>query len=295
MSDGVEPCEEELGETAGEDAGDAGEGGLQEAAGEGAELGTAADDEAAEHLPYPGRVAAAGLVLLDAGHGPAEGSRIVGIVEGSLRHLPGRGEAGVEIPRLDETYPDTEAPDLDRKGLTVPFYRELRGGVEPLIGHRDHSCDGADIDDAAAALPPHVREDGRADAGHAHEIGLHLPAPLLLGGQLEGAADTRAGIVHQHVDASLCGDDFPYCLINRRRDRDVQAQHTHPVVTCPFLYRAARTVNGMTSSREHSGRGTAESGSGSCYQYYLPGLHPETRIRGQTLSRTAGQVPPISG
>ena len=114
LSDGVEPCEKELGETAGEDAGDAGEGGLQEAAGEGAELGTAAGDEAAQHLAYPGRVTAAGLVLLDTGHGPAEGSRIVGVIEGSLRHLSGRGEAGAEIPRFYKAYPDAEAPDLDR-------------------------------------------------------------------------------------------------------------------------------------------------------------------------------------
>ena len=226
-------------------------------------------------------------------HGPSEGFGVIRIGECRLRHFPGRGKAGTEVPGFYETDPDTETPHFHCKGLAVPLDCELRGGIEPLVGNCNHPGYGTDVDNAPAALPSHVRENGRADTGHTHEIGFHLPAPLLFGSQFERAPDSGTGIVHQHVDASLGSYDFSYRLLNGRRDSDIEAQHPHPVVTCPFLYRAAGTIDDMTGGREHSGRGPAESGSGSRYQYYLCG--PHLRNRGRTLPRTAAQAPPTSG
>ncbi len=146
---------------------------------------------------------AAVLLLLDDGEGTLEDGAVVGVAQRGLAVAAAAREARGEVARLHQAHPYAEAPYLGRQGLTETLDGEFRGRVEPLVRQPHHTAYRAEVDNLAAARLAHVRQHGLAHIDAAHEVGSHLEVDFLLGGQLQGAADAHAGVVHQHIDATF--------------------------------------------------------------------------------------------
>ena len=145
---------------------------------------------------------AAVFFFLDDGQRAAEEGAVVGVVEGGLAVAAAGGEAGGEVAGFDHGDGDAEAADLGAEGLGEALDGELGGGIEALPREAHDATDGAEVDDLATARLSHVGQHGLAEVDTAHEVGAHLEVYLLGGGELEGTADTHAGIVDEDVDAA---------------------------------------------------------------------------------------------
>ena len=148
------------------------------------------------------RLETGALVFLEAADGLAQGR----IGRGRfVRHLLDAGgrEAGREIARFDEDDLDAVAPHFNLQGFAKTFDRELAGRIEALERQAHHAADGAEAEDLSPTLPAHGGKHGLGKAHLAHEIRIHLQLDIVFRREFHRTADTHAGIVDQHVDASF--------------------------------------------------------------------------------------------
>ena len=110
----------------------------------------------------------------------------------------------------------------------------------------DKAADGGGIDDSAAPLLPHHRQNilgGQKDAGG---IDLHHLHPLVLHHFLDGLADVDAGVVHHHVDVALLPQHLPDGGIHQLLTGDVRHQMVQTLYAlrpaAQLIYRIARRL-----------------------------------------------------
>ena len=118
-----------------------------------------------------------------------------------------RDHRGLHQPGQDRVHAHALARILDRGGAGEMQQRGLRGVVGRIgnAGPAD-AGDRRDVDDRAAALNHHQRNDVLHGEEHALEIHRHDAVPLLLG-QFDHAADlSDADIVVEHVDVAEVRD-----------------------------------------------------------------------------------------
>jgi hypothetical protein len=106
-----------------------------------------------------------------------------------------------------------------------PFQRErlghhvdasFAGAIHGGVGQTDESALRADIDDAAAAAGRRHRAGDRlAHEEYAAQVDRHHFVPVGLGDIEGGASESEAGVVDEHVDPTMRGDDGRYSLVDR--------------------------------------------------------------------------------
>jgi hypothetical protein len=96
---------------------------------------------------------------------------------------------------------DPEAGDLVAQRLRQTLERELRRAIGAEAGRRGLAADARHLHDGAAALTPHMGEDGTRQRGGREEVELEQEPELLVGGLLDRSHLRATGVVDEHVDA----------------------------------------------------------------------------------------------
>src|SRR5262245_47790874 len=89
-----------------------------------------------------------------------------------------RGTRPADAPRRDAIHRDTAAAELDRKGFGEPDEARFRSrDMGPSVG-AGVASEAADVDNGAAALSKHARNDGAAHQERAVEHHRHDKTPV---------------------------------------------------------------------------------------------------------------------
>lgn len=126
---------------------------------------------------------------------------------------------------LDQHDADAKLPRLEAERLAHALDGEFAGAVEPAERRAEETRERADVDDVAAALAPHRRQHGAAEAEHAEEIRLELRLRLGDGRVLHRAYDRPASIVDERVDASRASEHRRDTKLDRAVIVDVERDH----------------------------------------------------------------------
>ena len=129
--------------------------------------------------------------------------------------------------------------------------------------------DGRDVDDTAAPLLPHGRNDQLAQAGKAEHIDFQLPAGLLQRHILDGAEIAVTGIVHEGVDAAFRFQDGPDARLQGGFVRHVHPQRDHAERLERFhpLHAPGRRVHAVPLPRKRLSGIEPDAAAGACNQY----------------------------
>jgi hypothetical protein len=79
----------------------------------------------------------------------------------------------------------------------------FRGAVEAKSRHGDDTVGRGDVDDGATPAAAHGRERGSDDVDEAEDVGLEHRADILVLALLDRGRIADAGIVHEHIDATM--------------------------------------------------------------------------------------------
>src|SRR5204863_2293094 len=106
-----------------------------------------------------------------------------------------RVELRLRVRGLDDGDPDTPRAQLVVERFRIALDRVLRRRVERPVRHRQEPKYGADVDDATAPLPAHVRHDGASHPDESEEVRLEDRSSLLDRALFRPAgSDTEAGV-----------------------------------------------------------------------------------------------------
>ena len=181
--------------------------------------------------------------------------------------LDARGrEAGGKVAGLDQDHLDAESPHFDLQRLAEALDGKLARRIETLERKTHHAPDRTEAQDLATPLPPHRRQHGLREAHLAHEIRVHLQLHVRLRRELHRTADAHAGIVDQHVDASLRRKHRLHSSLHRRRIAHIRMQ----IVYARKLFHlpSDRSVYRMTVSVQLPCHREPEARRNACYQNY---------------------------
>lgn len=126
-----------------------------------------------------------------------------GSVVVDLGRLGGRagGEVGAHRAGLDDRRAHAEVRDLFVQRFAEALDGELGGGVGALAGENGRDAfERGDLHDVAGALAAQLRQCRPGHVEHAEDVGLELPAQLVVGDLLERAEQAIAGVVDHDVD-----------------------------------------------------------------------------------------------
>ena len=176
---------------------------------------------------------------------------------------------------LDENHFDAEIAHLHPQASAESYDGIFRcvvpvaAGFAEVAGHRRH------VDDASAALLPHIWKHELGEAREAEDIYVELPAGLLLGHRLERAEVAVARIVDQNVDAPLLRDYPPdtllhgglvgYVHIEQSGARVLERRHP--------LKASRRGINLMPCGEQPESRAHTDAGGGTGYKNDFMGFH----------------------
>ncbi|GAC1535870.1 MAG: hypothetical protein NVS3B12_18300 [Acidimicrobiales bacterium] len=108
---------------------------------------------------------------------------------------------------------DPEGSDLLGERLGKSFESPLAGVVDARVEERSDAADARDLEEVAASLLAHDRQNGLCAPEGTEHIDLELVPHLLLARFLDATGQAVAGVVDEHVDSALEGGRF---LDNRR-------------------------------------------------------------------------------
>ena len=224
--------------------------------------------DVAAHL---GGIHAGLLVMLHPLHAAADAALIDLIAVDDL--LSGGGEAGSDIPRHDGAHGDAEGPQLVGQGHGIGVDGGLSGAVIRLEGDGHWGGHTADVDDAAPSLLPQDGDHAAVHPHHAEKQGVEQPLGLLGVGELDGAGDTEARVVHHQVDAAL----RRHHLIHGGAQRLLPGDVRHDVGDVRHAFRpAAQLIDGPAALPQGQRRGAADPGgaSGDDSDFFIHGASP---------------------
>src|SRR3954471_7732369 len=114
----------------------------------------------------------------------------------------------VDDPRAQRGDVDAARCELGVERLAHPDYAELRRAVRrhPRGGHQPEPRGGVD-DVRAATLAQHARDEGRDAVGHAEQVDVDDPPPVVDRGVLDVARVPDARVVVQDVDGAVLVED----------------------------------------------------------------------------------------
>ncbi|GAA3048913.1 hypothetical protein GCM10020000_31660 [Streptomyces olivoverticillatus] len=151
-------------------------------------------------------------------------------IEGTgLLQRPTTGEPGPEGSGLHDQRLDTEPGDLLGERLGQPLQGELGCRIGPDARERHPPAHAAHLHDGPGLAVAHVRQHGPRERGRSEEVQLHQVAQLGIGRLLDGADETTARVVHQHVDPAEPLDDLVHDGSDTRRIGDVQGDRHQTV------------------------------------------------------------------
>jgi hypothetical protein len=116
-------------------------------------------------------------------------------------------EGGPHSPRNDRRHADAGRPPLDMEGMAQAQESPLAGvictGVRPgpLRGGR------SDVDDLAAALPPHLRKRQPGEQERPAQVHVQNAVPVRDADLLDGQRQVDARIVDQDVETTVAFHD----------------------------------------------------------------------------------------
>src|SRR5438477_4180953 len=105
---------------------------------------------------------------------------------------------------IDYLKADAIRTQLLDKRYQIAFDRVLVCGIEHHVRRRQETEHRADVDDATAALMPHVRNDSARHPDDSEEVRIE-DCPRLFDRALfrSGGGDAESRVVHEQVDAAL--------------------------------------------------------------------------------------------
>ena len=174
--------------------------------------------------------------------------------------MPGGVEAGLDIAGHHGADGDAEGPQLvgQRHGIGVDG--GLSGAVVRLKGNGHGSGHAADVDDAAVTLLPHEGDHAAVHPHHAEKQGVKQPLSLLRVGELDGAGDAEARVVHHQIKAALHRQHLLHGGLKRFFLGDIR----HDVADIRHaLGAAAQLVNGIAALLQGQRRGPTNTGGTS--------------------------------
>ena len=122
-------------------------------------------------------------------------------------------EIGLRITGFDGTDLDMIWIDFRSQGIKQHIHRGFACTVESLERKWDDSSDGGGVDDFPFLLFPHMGKDSLGHEEGSEEADIDLLFRFLDWGLLKRPEDSKAGIVHQHIDSSVFSDDVGYCFL----------------------------------------------------------------------------------
>jgi hypothetical protein len=172
--------------------------------------------------------------------------------------------------RFDNGNPHVEPLHFLREALAQGLQGKLGRGVSRRRSQSHSARYRRDIDDAT--LPPlaHPGYDGLDAAERAEEIGFHHFAKSQRGAFLHRAAATNPGVIHQHVEATVIGEDLAERPLDRsiiihvergHRDRKLLGGHDFLKLTRTLRISHRRNDSMPTTRKRHGGR---QSNSAAC-------------------------------
>ena len=142
------------------------------------------------------------LLLAPACHGGAAFEHGVEVLVLLERHV----ELRADVAGRDRVRRDVR-PEFRRQVLGEPDQPVLGGNVARDRGAADDSQDRGDVDDPAVLACQHVAADLAGHDELRDQVSLYHLAEIRRRGVDDVLAMDDAGIVHQHVDAAMFGDD----------------------------------------------------------------------------------------
>jgi hypothetical protein len=121
--------------------------------------------------------------------------------------------------------------------------------------HRRHDAarHRRDVDDLPCPARPHRREHRLDPPPRPERVGLELPPQLVLSTELGRSVQAEAGVVDQHVDPLVLGEDGRHDGIDLGGDRDVEPNRLDAVL---MTVRNGGTVATGLAHRRHDGVAT---------------------------------------
>src|SRR5581483_10095374 len=102
-------------------------------------------------------------------------------------------------------------------------------GIAAYADGSVQSCDRRDLNDVPGTLPPHDRKHGLGHCDCAEKVGFELQAQFFHLDVLDEAADGEAGIVDEHIDASVFVDHGIYKRGHGIEVRHIEGANVDPV------------------------------------------------------------------
>ena len=116
------------------------------------------------------------------------------------------GEVGLDDVGVDGADLNAFGGEFGAEGLAEAGDGEFAGGVGGVVGHREFSGNGADVDDGAGFLGEEVGENGVDGVDVAPEVGVDDFVPVFEGEFFGGAGAVDAGVVDEYVELTELGD-----------------------------------------------------------------------------------------
>ena len=153
---------------------------------------------------------------------------------------------------------DAEGTQLVGKRHGVGVDGSLGGRVIRLKGNGDRGRHGAEIYDPAAAGLPHDGDHGAVHVHHAEKVDVEEGLGIGGGGELNGAGDAEACVVHENVNAAFGIHDLRYGSADGVLGGDVCCDVMQPLHA---LRAAGKFINGTAGGLQGKGGGLADAGS----------------------------------
>ena len=119
-----------------------------------------------------------------------------------------RGPDAVGADARDVHVLDLRRAQVGHGAQAEPHDRVLRGGVDPLAGHRGQAGERGDVDDLSATAGPHRLDGGQGAVHRPDRVDLEHQPALLRVVLPRGPGEEHAGIVDPDVQTTGDGDDL---------------------------------------------------------------------------------------